>query len=807
MDTVKEKGNAHSQEDRLSSSEKHYLAQEDEVEQQVAVWAMSVGLAVCPENCDELASLDIHALRPKIEQLRKEADRRYLLQGLDKLPNFRAFKPNSAWGKNQTMQWLRANPIKDESSINFVRSKLIAMKKQHDAKPSPRRRQRGKAATTREAISSTGKDCLLPPKVLMARVMGSPGCYFPNQKLPESILLAECKRRALSRGKTLKSILTTYLMENAISNDELRDLMPQVSLLKAKLEPTGGNEETPFPQQPFQQEPQQRQGTGGSRQPSSIPQQQQEQPQQQQQEQSHLSPSGPADASDMNSESSFDIVSDDMDAWSFLEEPRNHLSGDLNDTPTTVTCRLSNEDDLLNVDVNSVLELMLRDGEHSENGKKMTENQNYTVHHEIGTFASEPGKVGKPLAEDKSEDVLEHRGEGHKMSDSSIDQGNLDGSTTVAPLQPKDVTTSTGDPMDKTSAGYTREPNELSPFANCGHQSTAQRSMNQQSHNSERVCAMSITSAETALMNLSIESPPVDTRSNPSDAPSAFSSFPDRSMPSVESSKPMSSRGSTGADQTRHDGNMEGLELHVQPQRVGGDSADDSRTIATVSVLTDVFGSTSTSTKSYDSSSRQKVVDKVLLDPYGDKGTFTGIILRSTGMPHGTGRMKYENEDRIYEGEWRHGRWHGYGRATFANGDSYEGEYRFDQRHGRGKYCWKDGRIYDGSFVEDRREGEGTFHWADGATYVGGFAKGQREGHGRYTFSEKGYYNGNWVDGRYEGYGECQWGDGCVYKGEWKNGNRHGQGVETYADGTVHHDGEWIEDKPHIPPTHDPATI
>ena len=29
---------------------------------------------------------------------------------------------------------------------------------------------------------------------------------------------------------------------------------------------------------------------------------------------------------------------------------------------------------------------------------------------------------------------------------------------------------------------------------------------------------------------------------------------------------------------------------------------------------------------------RQKVVDQVILDPYGDKGTYTGIILRSTGM-------------------------------------------------------------------------------------------------------------------------------------------------------------------------------
>eukprot|EP00547_Thalassionema_nitzschioides_P007213 CAMPEP_0194221368 /NCGR_PEP_ID=MMETSP0156-20130528/30399_1 /TAXON_ID=33649 /ORGANISM="Thalassionema nitzschioides, Strain L26-B" /LENGTH=701 /DNA_ID=CAMNT_0038951741 /DNA_START=239 /DNA_END=2344 /DNA_ORIENTATION=- len=193
---------------------------------------------------------------------------------------------------------------------------------------------------------------------------------------------------------------------------------------------------------------------------------------------------------------------------------------------------------------------------------------------------------------------------------------------------------------------------------------------------------------------------------------------------------------------------------------------------------------------------RQKVVSRTLLDPYGDKGRYSGVVLRSTGMPHGLGRMVYEDDGRTYEGDWRHGRWHGFGRATFANGDSYEGEYRFDQRHGRGKYCWSDGRIYDGEFAEDKRHGKGTFKWPDGATYEGDFHQGQREGHGRYTFSDGGYYTGSWVDGRYEGFGECHWEDGRKYKGEWRAGMAHGQGVETYPDGRVRHDGQWIDDEP-----------
>jgi hypothetical protein len=49
---------------------------------------------------------------------------------------------------------------------------------------------------------------------------------------------------------------------------------------------------------------------------------------------------------------------------------------------------------------------------------------------------------------------------------------------------------------------------------------------------------------------------------------------------------------------------------------------------------------------------RIKVVEKELLDPYGDKGTYTGVVLRTTGMPHGLGRMIYEEDGRIYEGDW-----------------------------------------------------------------------------------------------------------------------------------------------------------
>lgn len=48
---------------------------------------------------------------------------------------------------------------------------------------------------------------------------------------------------------------------------------------------------------------------------------------------------------------------------------------------------------------------------------------------------------------------------------------------------------------------------------------------------------------------------------------------------------------------------------------------------------------------------RSRLYKTSLIDPYGDRGTYTGVILRSTQMPHGRGRMIYD-DDRTYDGDW-----------------------------------------------------------------------------------------------------------------------------------------------------------
>jgi len=128
-----------------------------------------------------------------------------------------------------------------------------------------------------------------------------------------------------------------------------------------------------------------------------------------------------------------------------------------------------------------------------------------------------------------------------------------------------------------------------------------------------------------------------------------------------------------------------------------------------------------TGRRSINSGELQKLINQPLEDLYGDKGNYTGTVLKSTEVPHGTGKIVYAGNKRMYEGEWKNGRWNGRGKAIFANGDSYEGQYESDKRHGHGKYTWADGRVYEGHFKADHRHGQGMFTWPDGSVYVSPF--------------------------------------------------------------------------------------
>ena len=56
-----------------------------------------------------------------------------------------------------------------------------------------------------------------------------------------------------------------------------------------------------------------------------------------------------------------------------------------------------------------------------------------------------------------------------------------------------------------------------------------------------------------------------------------------------------------------------------------------------------------------------------------NEGVYTGTVLKVTKIPHGHGRMFYNESDevRFYDGEFKHGNWHGYGCLMYRNGDRY----------------------------------------------------------------------------------------------------------------------------------------
>ena len=184
------------------------------------------------------------------------------------------------------------------------------------------------------------------------------------------------------------------------------------------------------------------------------------------------------------------------------------------------------------------------------------------------------------------------------------------------------------------------------------------------------------------------------------------------------------------------------------------------------------------------------------VDPCGDTGLFTGSLSTLNRIPHGYGKMVYDKDARVYEGNWKRGQWDGHGKLVNGNGDMYEGEFLDNQRHGLGKYIWKSGREYVGEYVRDVRHGRGTFLFSDGSMYVGDFEHDAKHGFGRCDFPEGGYYEGEWKNNMFEGSGECYWPDGRSYRGEFSQNQSHGWGVEKFPCGQIRHDGLWNHDSP-----------
>jgi hypothetical protein len=189
------------------------------------------------------------------------------------------------------------------------------------------------------------------------------------------------------------------------------------------------------------------------------------------------------------------------------------------------------------------------------------------------------------------------------------------------------------------------------------------------------------------------------------------------------------------------------------------------------------------------------VTDKQIVDPYGEKGVYTGALSKSTGMPNGKGRLEYEKEGRWYEGDWIHGRWTGYGRLSNGDGDFYEGGLKNDHKHGTGIMRFADGRVFEGEYIRGQMI-QGKMTYQDGSVYGGSWVDGMRHGRGKCIFVDGSEYEGEFREGNFHGQGKMTWNDGGWYIGEWCDGEMHGKGKEIRPDGTLRHDGEWSRGQP-----------
>eukprot|EP01054_Gregarina_sp_Poly1_P004480 Gregarina_sp_Poly_1__4479@NODE_2409_length_2169_cov_365_280685_g1533_i0_p1_GENE_NODE_2409_length_2169_cov_365_280685_g1533_i0NODE_2409_length_2169_cov_365_280685_g1533_i0_p1_ORF_typecomplete_len688_score81_80MORN/PF02493_20/4_7e03MORN/PF02493_20/0_0073MORN/PF02493_20/0_1MORN/PF02493_20/3_2MORN/PF02493_20/1_1e02FAST_1/PF06743_15/1_1e04FAST_1/PF06743_15/0_17_NODE_2409_length_2169_cov_365_280685_g1533_i0932156 len=94
------------------------------------------------------------------------------------------------------------------------------------------------------------------------------------------------------------------------------------------------------------------------------------------------------------------------------------------------------------------------------------------------------------------------------------------------------------------------------------------------------------------------------------------------------------------------------------------------------------------------------------------------------------GRGIFVCDEYTYEGEFKDGVNHGYGRMKSRAGEQYTGCWKHGQRNGEGKVVQLCGDSLTGTWVNDSLTGYGTLETADGFSYIGNWAGSRFEGWG-----------------------------------------------------------------------------
>lgn len=141
----------------------------------------------------------------------------------------------------------------------------------------------------------------------------------------------------------------------------------------------------------------------------------------------------------------------------------------------------------------------------------------------------------------------------------------------------------------------------------------------------------------------------------------------------------------------------------------------------------------------------------------------------------GKGKMSWDNDFIVYDGEWSYGVPHGTGFYTDSFLVRYEGDFKLGYIWGRGLMIAPKGdiRLYEGEFVMGLRTGIGRGRFADGRLYEGKWHRNVPHGMGTLKYSNDITYKGMFDNGQAHGRGRLDRKDGYI-EGTFHRGKPHG---------------------------------
>uniref|UniRef100_A0A8C2ZHE2 Alsin Rho guanine nucleotide exchange factor ALS2 n=1 Tax=Cyclopterus lumpus TaxID=8103 RepID=A0A8C2ZHE2_CYCLU len=173
------------------------------------------------------------------------------------------------------------------------------------------------------------------------------------------------------------------------------------------------------------------------------------------------------------------------------------------------------------------------------------------------------------------------------------------------------------------------------------------------------------------------------------------------------------------------------------------------------------------------------------------------------GRVNGRGTMKWP-DGRTYNGNFKNGQEDGYGECIMPDKvlnktDCYQGHWRDGKIHGFGKYKYASGEVYEGCFSDGQRHGYGMLNSGklakkSSSVFIGQWVHDKKTGYGVYDDIMRGEkYMGLWSDEQRHGSAVVVTQYGLYYEGIFRDNKMCGPGLLVSDDDTALH-GEFSDD-------------